>query len=198
MLKQLKRLIIPALILAFLVLFVPKGESNAEAVGVSAIIGQTLTFGLSTNSTDFGTLSSGSINTSTPNITLTISTNAANGFSIVVKDEGDGVNPGLYKSTAPTKLIASSTATLVAGTEGYGIQAATTGAGSGATVTLATTYNKSGNDVGGLNRTDTSLASATGPVSGREVVITHKAAISGMTLAGSYADTITYTCTGNF
>lgn len=196
--KQLKKLIILALILAILVVLGSIRESNAQPVGITATVDQILTFSISATSSAFGVLSPTAVSTSSPNITLTISTNAPFGFSVTVRDEGDGTNPGLYKSAPPTKLIASTTTTLVAGTEGYGIQAATTPAGSGATVSISPTYLKTGNDVGGLSRTPTLLASATGPVAGREVVVTHKAAISPLTIPGNYADTITYVCTGNF
>jgi hypothetical protein len=94
-------------------------------------------------------------------------------------------------------LIASADSTLSAGTEGYGIQAATSTAGSGATLTLASAYHQTGDTVGGLLRSQTSLASSTASFTGREVITTHKAAIAGTTPAGSYADTITYGCVGN-
>jgi hypothetical protein len=171
--------------------------SRGADVTVSASISTSVSCSTSTTTTDFGTLTTSSIFTSSPNITATMSCNYAAGCTLTVDDAGDASNPGLYKSVSPTDLINSQTATLSAGTEGYGIQAATTANGSGGTLTLSGTYNKTGNNVGGLNLAATALASSTEPISGREVTVTHKAAITGLNKAGSYADTITYSCTGN-
>ena len=120
----------------------------------------------------------------------------ANGCTLNISDAGNGASPGLA-TTSPAYLIPSATATLSAGTEGYGIQSATTGTGSGATLGLNPIYNKSGNDVGGLFLTTTVLASSTATFTDREVVITHKAAISNLTNTANYNDTITYSCVGN-
>ena len=58
-------------------------------------------------------------------------------------------------------------------------------------------YNKTGNNVGGLTLTNTVLASSTADITGREAVVTHKAAINNTTLSGSYSDTLRYECTAN-
>ncbi|MEW5805153.1 MAG: hypothetical protein AB1721_00255 [Patescibacteria group bacterium] len=183
------------LALFFYFLF-PQFGKTAD-VTVSASISTSVSCSTSTTTTDFGALTTSSVHTSSPNITATMSCNYASGCTLNVDDAGDTSNPGLYKSVAPTDLIDSQTATLSAGTEGYGIQAATTANGSGGTLTLAGVYNKTGDNVGALNLAATALASSTEPISSREVTITHKAAISGLNKAGSYADTITYSCTGN-
>jgi len=159
------------------------------------------TVSCSTNiaSTDFGTWTDTSIKTSSPNASTTMScSGTTSGCTLYVKDAGDGSNPGLYKSTSPTYLIASSDATLSAGNDGYGIQATSTAAGSGGTLSFNSKYNKTGNNVGGLTLTNTVLASSTVDVSGREAVVTHKAAISDTALSGSYGDTITYECVVNY
>ena len=125
-----------------------------------------------------------------------MSCNYGAGCTLSVADAGNTTNPGLWNS-AESDLVQSSTATLSAGTEGYGIQATTTGAGSGGTLTVATTYDKSGSNVGGLTLGGATLISSSLPIGSREVVVTHKAAIGILTAGGSYADTITYSCTGN-
>jgi hypothetical protein len=91
----------------------------------------------------------------------------------------------------------TATSTLVAGTEGYGIQATTTAAGSGATLTIAAKYLQTGDTVGGLTTTNGTLASNNATSSNREVVVTHKAAIANTTPSGNYNDTITYSCFTN-
>ncbi len=160
-------------------------------VAVTGTVLPTLSFSLSANIAAFGDLSSASVATAGTDITLTISTNGTKGYTVTVKDEGDASDPGLW-SAAANNLIASSTAALAAGTEGYGIQAS----GSGATI--ASVYDKTSNDVGALSRTAQTLATNTGPADGDTVIVTHKAAISNITEPGDYVDTITYNVIANF
>ena len=147
-----------------------------------------LTCTLSATSTDFASLTPSAVSTSSPDITITVT--SSGGFQITVKDAGNGTSPGLYKSTSPTYLIQSTDATLTAGTDGYGIQAIT----SDPNVTINPKYNKSGNNVGGLSLTDIVLASSTSAVSDAKINITHKASASYLAPVGSYSDTITYSC----
>lgn len=169
---------------------------TTQTVNVSATVTTTVTCSFSTTTTSFGTIDPSQVWTSSPNVTTTVSCNPAGGCQVQVKDQGNGTNPGLYNSTA-NYLIQSQDATLSAGTEGYGIQAATTTAGSGSTLSLNSKYNKTGNDVGGLTISYTILATSSSPTANREVVVTHKAAVSGLTPAGLYQDTITYECVSN-
>lgn len=169
---------------------------EADTVSVTASVAQSVTCSTATTSTAFGTLTTGSISTASPNVTSTLSCNYGAGCVLQVNDAGGGGNPGLWNATA-SDIIQSQTATLSAGTEGYGIQATTTAAGSGAALSVSATYNKTGNDVGGLALSAATLGSASAPISGREILVTHKAAIGALTAAGSYTDTITYGCVGN-
>ncbi|MFC2145053.1 hypothetical protein ACFLQQ_01855 [Actinomycetota bacterium] len=160
-------------------------------VAVTGTVLPTLSFSLSANTAAFGNLSSASVATAGTDITLTMSTNGTNGYTVTVKDEGDASDPGLW-SAAADNLIASATAALSAGTEGYGIQAS----GSGATIDSV--YDKTGNDVGALSRIAQTLATNTGPADGDTVTVTHKAAISNITEPEDYVDTITYNVIANF
>ncbi len=177
-------------------------QTSAQTVSVSATVPTSVTCNLSTTTTAFGSITPSSVFTSSPNVTTTVSCNPAAGCQVQINDAGDGTNGGLWNSSA-SYLIPSpasgfpSTATLSAGTDGYGIQAATTGAGSGGTFTLNSIYNQTGNTVGRLSTTTVQLASTTQPAANREIVVTHKAAVSGLAPAGSYTDTITYTCVSN-
>jgi len=163
---------------------------------VTASVDPTITFSLSANSTAFGTLSSTSVTTSSPNITLTVSTNAGNGYTITVKDAGNGTNPGLYNSDA-SFLIGSAdysynnTADL-SSVAGYGIQC------SSASATCASPYNVSGTNVGGYELTAQNFATYSGAADNHTITLTSKAKISGSTPAGSYSDTVTVIATGNF
>jgi len=174
-----------------------------DDVTVSATVSQNVSCTASTPTTAFGALTTSAVSTSTPDVTITMSCNYASGCTLKVQDDGNATNPGLY-STTVAYLIGSAdaayadTATLAAGTEGYGIQGSTNANGSGGTLTIATRYNQTGNAVGGFEITDQSISSSTEPIANRETVVKHKAAISGLTKAATnYSDILTYSCTGN-
>ncbi len=165
----------------------------------------TVSCDVSITSTDFGTLTTGSVTTASPNASTTMScSNTSAGCTLSIADTGNGSNPGLA-TTTPAYLIPSPdaafnpTAVLAAGTEGYGITATTTAGGSGGSLAIYSRYNvdSGGNTVGGLKITDFGLASSSAAVSNRQLIIKHKAAISGTTQAANYVDTITYSCTAN-
>lgn len=180
---------------AFSSLSLEPSMAGAQAVTVTASVAQTTTCTASASSTSFGTLTTSAVDTASPNTDITVSCNAAGGCTLSVGDVGDGTNPGLYNASG-TALIASANATLVAGTEGYGIQGAITANG-GSSPAVDATYLVSGNQVGGLTTSASTLAVANAPVSGAVVQVKHLAAISASTVAGSYTDTITYSCTAN-
>jgi hypothetical protein len=151
------------------------------------------------SSTSFPAMDSSSVFTASPNASTTIScSGTSGGCTLYVKDVGSGSQPGLWNSTSSYLIRSpnaafSATTTLVAGTEGYGIQATTTASG----LTLAARYNQTGNTVGGLATTTLVLASSTADISTSTVNVVHKAAVSANTLSGSYNDTITYSCVVN-
>jgi hypothetical protein len=158
------------------------------------------TVSCSTNvaTTTFGALTTASVSTASPNASTTMSCSGTTaGCTLYVKDAGNGSNPGLSTSSpaylipSPNSAFSAST-TLVAGTEGYGIQATTT-----SSLTIARRYLLVGNDVGGLALTNQALATSSADISNAETIVTHKAAISDLTIAAKYEDTITYECTVN-
>ena len=146
--------------------------------------------------TGFETLTVDSIFTATSTATTTMSCTYAAGCTLYVKDAGNTSNPGLYSAGAGD-LINSSAATLSAGSEGYGIQAATTTAGTGVELLIDAAYKKTGDDVGALATTNQTLTSAASTFDSKETVVTFKAAISGVNKPGNYVDTITFECLGN-
>ena len=192
-------------VLIFAYYFLPVNFVEGDDVTVSATVSQTVSCTPSTTTTAFGTLTTSVITTSTPDVTITMSCNHAGGGTLKVKDTGDfSTNPCLHSTTSADEIGSAdsayaNTSTLAIGTEGYGIQATTTAAGSGGTLTIAARYNYSATStVGGLEVTDVDISSSSIPISGRETVIKHKAAISGLTKAATdYADVLTYSCTGN-
>jgi hypothetical protein len=178
--------------------------ATSSNVTVSASIADSIVCANSTTTVVFGTIDSASIYT-VSNVSSSMScSTASTGCTFYINDTGSGAGaPGLYKSAAPAKLIGSAnsayadTATLVAGTEGYGIQAATTTAGSGGALGIVSRYLQTGNAVGGFETTSTIAASSTASLSGKEILTTYKVAASSTTNSGSYADTVTYSCLSN-
>lgn len=171
-----------------------------DQVAITSVVDPSISFSLSANASDFGSLSVGSIKASTPNITLTIGTNSTSGYTILAKDQGNGANPGLYNAAA-SKTIGSADSsygdvvTLSAGTEGYGLQASSAGA------TIGTRFDGAGDEAGGLEVSSSlpTLAShASSMSSNHTITVVHKAAIASWTTAGNYNDTITYIATANY
>jgi len=162
-----------------------------------------ITFSLSANSTSFGILAPGVVDTADTNITLTVGTNAASGYSINVKDAGSSTNPGLYNSTA-TAIIGSAdgsynnTGDLSSVPSGYGLQASCT-AGCTTNTDIDSRFRQGSDTVGGLEITDIPLATYASTLSADHTIsIVHKAKSASATPAGTYTDTLTYVATGNF
>ena len=173
-----------------------------DQVQLTGAVDPSITFSLSDTSSAFGTLSVGSVTNSSPDITLTVGTNAQSGYTVTIRDTGNSTNPGLYNSSA-NYIIGSTDSsysngptTLVAGTEGYGLYVS----GTTGSPTVAARYNGgSGSQVGGLEITDTTIISRITSMSANDTAtIRHRAAIATFTAAGSYSDTLTYIATGNF
>ncbi len=191
----------------------PATAATSSAVTVTASITTSISCATDNSTTALGTLDSTTISTSTPNASTTVScVNSGAGCTLSVKDAGGtgtSSNPGLWNSTSSALIESpnaafSATATLVAATEGYGIRATTTATGSSGALTIVTRYNTGitggptgGTDVGGFSTSSITLASSTSGVNNREIVVTHRAAVSSTTPGGTYADTITYSCTAN-
>ncbi len=169
-------------------------EPASGAVTVSAVVeAGVITCTTDLTAANFGTIDSSIVYTAGDNSTTTVSSNG----SIYVKaiSVGDGSGPGLA-TTSPAHLIPSpnavfsETAGLSGGTEGYGIQATTTG-----TITIATRYLQTGDNVGGLASTSAAVvASSSSAVTDEIVEIIYKAAVASDTQAGVYEDTVTISC----
>jgi len=125
---------------------------------------------------------------------LTADTNAGNGLTISVLSEGNGTNAGLW-SSGVSELIAADTSRniIVVGNKkkyaAYGKDA--TG------LTIHENFDNDATD-SAITRVAQTFASAAAPVSSGVVDVALVAAADGATKAGSYTDTITIICTGNF
>lgn len=170
-----------------------------DQIAVSATVSSTFSFALSANTDALGTLSTGSVTTSPTPRTITVNTNATNGWMVWAKD----ANTGLTSTTA-SSTIASTTpgtnSTQAAGTAGYntGITFTQT-SGSGSITVQAPFVGTGTGQGGGLDTSMRMLTSSTGTANNAVLTIKNNVAISSTTPAASdYADTQTYVGAGLF
>lgn len=171
-----------------------------DQIVVTATVPQTFSFALSGNTDALGTLSTASVSVSPTPRTVTLNTNAKNGWQVWATDS----NTGLKSANASNYTIASTTpgsnSTLAAGTEGYNLGLTASQTSGTGTVTVATGYvgGVTGKG-GGLDTTLRTLATSNGTANNAVLTMTNNAAISGTTPAATdYTDTITVVGAGLF
>lgn len=124
---------------------------------------------------------------SSSNITLTLNTSSADGYSVTVNGAGNGLASStnyIYTSEATT--------TVVAGTDAFGLQATTTT--SDLTINSSFVWPFTGNIIGSASSSvATQLVSKTSPGSNQTFIIRFLAASDAAQPAGSYQETITLT-----
>jgi hypothetical protein len=168
-----------------------------DQIAVSATVAQSFSFTLSGNSDNLGALTTGSVSVSPTPRTVTVSTNAKNGWNVWANDAA----PTGLTSVASSYTIASTAGntTLTGGTEGYNMGVTATN-GTGSAVTVAPTFvgGLTGKG-GGLSNALQTVATSPGSNSGAVVTLTNNAAISATTPpAADYADTISVVGAGLF
>lgn len=168
--------------------------STAGQVTVTAVVDETLTFTLAASTVALGTLSTSATGTGTS--AMTVSTNAANGYS--VNYSGSTLTSGTNTITA----LASPTASAVNGKQfGLNLMANTT-----PSVGVATSGSGSGVPSTGYNTANQykfvpageTIASATVPTNSNTYTASYIANIDGITAAGAYSTVLTYVATANF
>lgn len=135
-----------------------------------------LTFSISDNSIDLGTLSAASV--STANHTITTTTNSSAGYTTTIIDDGN-----LRSGANDINDVADGTVT--AGSEEYGIRTSGAQGQMNAADTAITT-------------TAQTVATYSGWINASATTITYKASISASTAVGTYGHTVTFISTGNF
>lgn len=170
-----------------------------DTVSVSATVGQSLTFTISSNSITFGTLSpsasryadgSTGSNSDTVAHTLAVATNGASGYTITV--QGATLTSGLNTITA----IGGTPAAPSTGTEQFGIYATKSGGVNGTIATPYATASSFGYDA--TASTATTFASGTSATATETYSLHYLANISSTTEAGSYTANLVYVATANF
>ncbi len=172
-----------------------------DQITVTATVPASFTLSLSGNTAAIGTLPTSGAPASAAGITLTVTTNAANGWTAWTKNAN--ANSTLTSATTSDTTISSGAFASGAGNvhnltgaAGYGLAVA---AGSGAP-TIATEYNTSSPSVGSLDSTQfEKIASNTGPANANTATLTFSAEASTTTKpASDYTDTVTITAAGQF
>ncbi|HSX35787.1 MAG TPA: hypothetical protein VLH84_02525 [Patescibacteria group bacterium] len=171
-----------------------------DQVVVTATVPPTFNLALSGNTDSFASsLSSGSVSVTTGR-TVTVNTNAKNGWFAWASDSNTGLSSAAAAHTI-SSITPGTGATLSAGTEGYlfGITNIVQGSGGGTTSAVAA-YNSNGTTTGsGLDTTIREIASSTGTANGAVLTVKELAAISPTTQpATDYTDTITIIGAGYF
>lgn len=171
-----------------------------DQIVVSASVQQTFSFALSDVTDNLGNLSTAAVSNSPTPRTVTVNTNAKNGWMVWARDANTGLN-----SASAAKTIASSTpgagspTTLVAGTEGYNLGVTQTQGGGTGVPVVAAGFVGAANTGGGLDTTLRTLVTSDGPAQNAVVTLTNNASIGSTTPAASdYTDVITVVGAGLF
>jgi hypothetical protein len=180
-------------------------ESPWGPVTSTATSGLTLSFDIDVSSIDeetvapytlaFGSLTPGSVATTTNKVWIDLSTNAANGGYVYVY----GTNSGLY-SAKTSYTISSVSGNLTALGEGFGLQYSTVGQSAGGPLAPSSPFDGSSENVGSLTPTAQLIFNTTSnPItSGRGSFVT-KAKASGLAPAATdYTDTMTLIAVSSF
>jgi hypothetical protein len=168
---------------------------NLNEVDISAEVDPSLSLSLSSSSCDLGTFSTTTVETCQYN--STVSTNAANGYTAYIRDDGN------LQNTNADDIDDVAGGTTAAGSEEYGIATSDTD-----TVDITakqssaecTSLDNGSSPVNALPLTtsDQTYATSTGPVDTDAVTVCHSAAISATTPAGAYTQIVIITAIGNF
>jgi hypothetical protein len=164
-----------------------------DQIVVSATVPPSFTLGFSGNTDAFTANLSSALFKTTTGITLTISTNATNGWGLWAMDTNAGLHSTVASKTiASVSTSANSNFTTDEGSEDYGLGVATDGTTNWA--------DAGGNTGGGLSSsTYNEIASNGTTASGLTTVVKELADISGTTPAASdYSDTVTIVGAGSF
>lgn len=168
-----------------------------DTVDITATVNSTITFTISDTTIEFGTLSSsaatwaddsGGNATDTVAHTLTVATNADNGYAVTY------FGPTLTSGGNTISVAAvSSNADGTPGTEEFGLSIATNG-----DATITDGYRHADPDWTWVASTTTSIITETGPTATETFSAYYIANISGLTEAGAYSTTATYIATASF
>lgn len=152
------------------------------SVTITATVDPIITFSIDNTVCNLGNLNATTAGTCT--YTISHSTNAQGG--LVVKASA----PSTLTRIGGSETIPYGTGAIAAGTAEYGFWVSTPDGGS-----TVTGYDS---EASAVPSSDTTIIENAVPHASADDIITHKAAVSGLTPAGSYTQTITWTATASF
>lgn len=173
-----------------------------DSIAVTASVNPSFQMSFSGGNTDaLGVLTTGAV-ASNATTTMTVNTNAKNGWIAWAKDLNTGLNSSTASYTIASTGVNAASQALVAGTEGYntGVAYSQT-SGSCNTPTVHANFDKGGgaNKGGGLDTTLRTIFTCNGTTNTGVITPTVFAAINGATSAATdYTDTQTYVAAGLF
>ncbi|MFH0968890.1 MAG: hypothetical protein V1804_00065 [Patescibacteria group bacterium] len=186
---------------------------TTDQISVSAHVEPTITFAITDTSLGFGAIPLASVRYATEDGTeaggsnsvpadhnptqLQLSTNAQDGAVIEIKDTNTVAGSGLYDVASTTTLTSRASTVVAAGTAGFGIYGKHNGATTG-TLDIAEAFDNDTTSDLAIGTAFQTFASSTAPLDTATVDVVPIAAISSVTPAGSYADTLTIVATGKF
>ncbi|WKZ28702.1 MAG: hypothetical protein QY323_04155 [Patescibacteria group bacterium] len=143
-----------------------------------------------------GTLTTSAVTTASNRICVRVSANSPGGQVVQIRD----ANAGLASNGTPADVIASNTATLVAGTAGYGVCSSNAQNGFTATTPFNGSCDTTTNHaVGALTTANQTVWFSSGFVTNAFGELLTKAAVSSVTPAhNDYQDTLTITVTATY
>lgn len=170
-------------------------ESGYGPTATAATVSSQLSFSLSTNTINFGSLAVNTVNSSPANVDVTFATNAANGGTVYVS----GANAGLSSTIASHTITAVSGDLAILG-QGFGAQGVSVTQSAGGPLTLVAPYSTiSGDNVGIVDTTTRSMFDSVGPITGGSGSFVLKAKPSVVTpSAADYSETLTMIAAGRF
>lgn len=170
-----------------------QGKFTESGYGPSAsaiTANPSLSFSLSTNSINIGSLLPNTVVTSPSSITLGLTTNAGNGATVYLH----GLNSGLKSPTAPAFTISSASGDLSSLADGYGAQST-----ANSELSAVSPYNGVSNSIGVVDTIIRSIYTASGPVSDGSGTFILKAKSAPTDKAASnYTDTLTLLASASF
>jgi hypothetical protein len=168
---------------------------SSDQVQVTASVNPTFQMSFSGGSTDaLGTLTTGAV-ASNSTVTMSVSTNAKNGWMAWAKSANTGLKSTATNYTIASSGVGSASAALVAGTEGYNVGIAYSQTSGTCTAGSAVDANFDGSSSkgGGLDTTLRTILTCGGTTNNGTITPTNHAAINGSTAAANdYSDTQTY------
>ncbi len=177
-------------------------ESGYGPSASAATVGQRISYCLYSNANcgaggsaeAFGGLTPSVVATSPTNIGVDFATNADAGGNVYIYSQ----NGGLASSSA-SYTITSATGDLSSLSQGFGAQIASIGQTSGGAFTKVSPYDQSGNQVGAIGTTITSILSSLNPIVGGTATIQIQAKASNTTpSATDYSDILTLIAAASF